>query len=256
MPATTPRLALPYPVANDTVDVPRDVNALATALDGNTVQDRSGVASARPAVGTVPIGTYYFATDTGVMSRSDGAAWSTVNPADAAVTQAKLADGAVTTPKLADAGVTTAKLADGAVTTPKVPDAAITQAKVLGGAQFSRYLGAAYLPAYHLGPNTTLTLASVTLTHAAGRGGFVVLFHHGYAGSTNAVGTFTVTLDGGALSSVSVGIANGSNGIISLVSGYGGLTPGSHGWSVAAGYGNVPGTLDGQGNGLLLIFEF
>lgn len=34
MPANTPNLALPYPVSADTVDVPRDVQALATKLDG------------------------------------------------------------------------------------------------------------------------------------------------------------------------------------------------------------------------------
>jgi hypothetical protein len=34
MPAATPRLALPYPIPDDTVDVPRDVQALATKLDG------------------------------------------------------------------------------------------------------------------------------------------------------------------------------------------------------------------------------
>lgn len=34
MPDATPRLALPYPVSADTVDVPRDVQALAVKLDG------------------------------------------------------------------------------------------------------------------------------------------------------------------------------------------------------------------------------
>lgn len=33
MPGTTPRLALPYPVPDDTVDVPRDVKALADKID-------------------------------------------------------------------------------------------------------------------------------------------------------------------------------------------------------------------------------
>ena len=36
MPANTPRLALPYPIPDDTVDVPRDVQALANKLDGFT----------------------------------------------------------------------------------------------------------------------------------------------------------------------------------------------------------------------------
>jgi hypothetical protein len=34
MPAATSRLALPYPIPDDSVDVPRDVQALATKLDG------------------------------------------------------------------------------------------------------------------------------------------------------------------------------------------------------------------------------
>jgi hypothetical protein len=36
MPSTTPNLALPYPVAADTADVPRDIQALAVKLDGYT----------------------------------------------------------------------------------------------------------------------------------------------------------------------------------------------------------------------------
>jgi hypothetical protein len=36
MPASTARLALPYPIPDDTVDVPRDVQALATKLDAIT----------------------------------------------------------------------------------------------------------------------------------------------------------------------------------------------------------------------------
>jgi hypothetical protein len=43
MPAATTRLALPYPVADDTVDVPRDVRALADKLD--------------PIVATIPVVT-------------------------------------------------------------------------------------------------------------------------------------------------------------------------------------------------------
>jgi hypothetical protein len=35
MPAATPRLALPYPIPDDSVDVPRDVQALAMKLDAN-----------------------------------------------------------------------------------------------------------------------------------------------------------------------------------------------------------------------------
>src|SRR4051812_8400422 len=49
MPASTPRLALPYPTPDDSVDVPRDVQALATKLDGNS-------AVGPPVVATPPAG--------------------------------------------------------------------------------------------------------------------------------------------------------------------------------------------------------
>src|SRR5215471_12861686 len=43
MATTTPKRQLPYPVASDTADVPRDIQALATRLDNNL-----------PAPGTLP----------------------------------------------------------------------------------------------------------------------------------------------------------------------------------------------------------
>lgn len=45
MPANTPVLALPYPLPADTVDVPRDVQALATKLDGITSLSPPAVSS-------------------------------------------------------------------------------------------------------------------------------------------------------------------------------------------------------------------
>ncbi|MCC9137878.1 beta strand repeat-containing protein, partial [Pontibacter silvestris] len=47
-----------------------------------------------------------------------------------AVTEAKLADNAVTTPKITNGAVTEAKLADNAVTTPKIADGAVTNDKI------------------------------------------------------------------------------------------------------------------------------
>jgi hypothetical protein len=76
MPATTTRLALPYPVPNDTVDVPRDVLALATKLDPATAIFAQGLAAARPAA-SVP-GRIYYATDTGTVTYDTGAAWVAV----------------------------------------------------------------------------------------------------------------------------------------------------------------------------------
>jgi len=81
MPATT-RLALPYPTASDTADVPRDVQALADKLDpasgAGAAMDSQGTLAARPAAAVR--GRYYFATDNRVLYRDDGAAWSAVTP--------------------------------------------------------------------------------------------------------------------------------------------------------------------------------
>lgn len=50
--------------------------------------------------------------------------------ADAAITAQKIADGAVTTPKITDEAVTTQKIEDEAVTTPKIADGAVTTPKI------------------------------------------------------------------------------------------------------------------------------
>lgn len=50
--------------------------------------------------------------------------------ADAAITAQKIADGAVTTPKITDGAVTTQKIEDEAVTTPKITDGAVTTQKI------------------------------------------------------------------------------------------------------------------------------
>jgi hypothetical protein len=84
MPAATARLALPYPVPNDTVDVPRDVLALATKLDPATAVFAQGLSSARPAFG-VP-GRFYYATDSAELSYDTGTAWRSVAPTPAFVT--------------------------------------------------------------------------------------------------------------------------------------------------------------------------
>lgn len=64
MPGTTPRLLLPYPAPADSVDVPRDIKALADRLD--IVADASltsGLASARPSISGQPVGAKYWCTD-------------------------------------------------------------------------------------------------------------------------------------------------------------------------------------------------
>src|SRR3954465_5281572 len=77
MAGTTTRLQLPYPVAADNVDVPRDVKALTDKLDPLAAVFATGTNAARPAAGTV--GRFYFATDTGQLYFDTGAAWVALN---------------------------------------------------------------------------------------------------------------------------------------------------------------------------------
>jgi hypothetical protein len=75
----TPTQSWPYPLETDTPDVASDLHALALALD--VVAKRlSGVASARPTASTIPVGTFFFATDTGILSFCTGAAWIAIEP--------------------------------------------------------------------------------------------------------------------------------------------------------------------------------
>lgn len=78
MGSATPRLSLPYPVGTDTPDVPRDMLALATQLDGYTAWDLHGTLAARPAAGTV--GRYY-TDENGITYRDSGSAWQPIGGA-------------------------------------------------------------------------------------------------------------------------------------------------------------------------------
>jgi hypothetical protein len=80
MPAQTARLALPYPIPDDTVDVPRDVQALAVKLDAITPTYVQGASfAARPAAGVA--GRMYVATDAAGGAWYDtGATWVTLAP--------------------------------------------------------------------------------------------------------------------------------------------------------------------------------
>jgi hypothetical protein len=69
----TARLALPYPIPDDPVDVPRDVQALATKLDPSVAVDSQGTFAARPAAGVA--GRYYYATDQNTLWRDTGSTW-------------------------------------------------------------------------------------------------------------------------------------------------------------------------------------
>lgn len=68
----TPRLGLPYPEGSDSADVPRDVRALAQAVDSAAFFSQ-GMLAARPPAGVQ--GRFYRAQDTGALYLDTGAAW-------------------------------------------------------------------------------------------------------------------------------------------------------------------------------------
>lgn len=103
-PATSPRLAIPRFANSDAADFSSDVNSVVDQIDDVAARISSGTFAARPAAGIAD--QLYFATDRGVLYRDSGSAWSQVDPADLAITTAKLADDAVATAKLADDAVT------------------------------------------------------------------------------------------------------------------------------------------------------
>jgi len=87
VPATTTRLALPYPSPSDPNNVPSDLQKLANALDSITADYASGTAASRPTAGVN--GRFYLATDTGALSLDNGTAWTIINASLAALLQNK-----------------------------------------------------------------------------------------------------------------------------------------------------------------------
>lgn len=73
MPATTTRLALPYPVPTDPADIPADMQALANKLDPASAVFLQGTAATRPAAGVA--GRFHYATDTSTLTYDNGTAW-------------------------------------------------------------------------------------------------------------------------------------------------------------------------------------
>lgn len=81
MPATTSRLALPYPVSTDPADVPADLLALANKLDPLAAVFAQGTLAARPAA-AVP-GRLYYDTTTPALWYDTGTAWAATAGASA-----------------------------------------------------------------------------------------------------------------------------------------------------------------------------
>jgi hypothetical protein len=75
-----------------------DMTYIGPGLLGRGVQNLSGIISARPAVGTVPQGTTYFATDTLGTWLSDGTNWVLVNQRAPLITSATMSAAPFTTP--------------------------------------------------------------------------------------------------------------------------------------------------------------
>jgi len=87
VPATTTRLALPYPSPSDPNNVPSDLQKLANALDAITADYASGTAASRPTAGVN--GRFYLATDSGALSLDNGTTWTTINASLASLLQNK-----------------------------------------------------------------------------------------------------------------------------------------------------------------------
>lgn len=86
MPSTTSRLAIPFPLGTDPVNVPSDMENLANRIDGIIGAESSGTLANRPAFGNA--GFKYFATDQtnsggtlGVWYYDTGSSWDPINPA-------------------------------------------------------------------------------------------------------------------------------------------------------------------------------
>jgi hypothetical protein len=92
---STSRLKLPYPIPNDSVDVPRDIQALANALDAQVGWQFTGTFAARPAANTMPDGARYFATDTGTTYQAASGVWNLIDafPITSAAKPANPVDG-------------------------------------------------------------------------------------------------------------------------------------------------------------------
>lgn len=74
----TTEWSLPYPLSTDPNNVPSDMQALATALDGLIFGGASGTLANRPAAGKAR--RVYYATDTGLLYYDTGSAWVYFSP--------------------------------------------------------------------------------------------------------------------------------------------------------------------------------
>lgn len=223
----TPVLNFPYPIPDDAVDVPRDIQALALAIEGNL-----GNVVRRPVVAA--------------------------DIADGAITTPKIQDGAVTTPKLANGAVTIDKMGANSVAGGQIVDKSIGINEIADG-HILRLFGYYLVPAWSLGPNGRADLfgtaaAPMTVNHQRNSG--VWYFVQGaFATGITSAATYRMYLDGALYWTHPLSIPPGGGAAFAPVIAYNFPAPGPHNWFMEIAYGNVPGTLYNNNISSLLLLE-
>jgi hypothetical protein len=187
MPTTTSRLALPSPTAAESANAPANFSALTALLDVLAV-DGQGTLAARPSAVGIS-GRYYWATDTSILYRSNGTAWSAIGPSIVganSITATEIAANAVGSSELADDAVDTAAIQALAVTAAKIAAGTITAAQIAAALKPSGGAGGATEALRALGTTAGTALAgnAPTATPVA-----AVMA----AGPISAGGTYTIT---------------------------------------------------------------
>jgi microcystin-dependent protein len=168
----TPRFGIARPKADrsDTADVPRDVRAVADAVEAQAARFGHGTFASRPAFGNQ--GSFFMATDMSpqTLFYDNGTGWITVGTvASGSVGSTQLADGAVITVKLADSSVTSVKIADGTIVAGDIADGTLTAAKFAAALKPSGGAGAATEALRALGTGAGLAAPGTHAPqHAAG----------------------------------------------------------------------------------------
>lgn len=100
---------------------------------------KRGTSGARPAANTVPVGTLYYSTNTGVTEYSDGTNWQTFSDFGTGAGAINQLTGDVTAGP--GSGSVAASIANNAVVTAKILDANVTYAKIQDVSAASKLLG-------------------------------------------------------------------------------------------------------------------
>lgn len=80
MASITPNQSLPYPVSTDSPDVPRDIKALAEAIEKKLVMVFTDSATRSTKVPSPTAGMFSVLTSTGAVEYYNGSAWTKIYP--------------------------------------------------------------------------------------------------------------------------------------------------------------------------------